>query len=213
MGFGILFIGYFFTFIGALAIPISKFTYVLGAGIILYSLKKLISENKMFLTSAILTGALEILSITILILEFFAPSSEVKSTLASIQMVSFSLLNLFLLSSIFIIARQVGALKIQSKAVVNLVISLISFVLLSISVFAIGTSFGARCFYVSYFASIIYSVFSLIIIFNCYASICYEGDENMENQSTGVKTLDFLNRALNKAMNKNKTTDKTRKKK
>ena len=48
MGFGLLFIGYFFTFIGALALPISQYTYVIGTGIILYSLKKLILENKMF---------------------------------------------------------------------------------------------------------------------------------------------------------------------
>ena len=39
MGFGLLFIGYFFTFVGALAIPISQYTYVLGTGIILFSLK------------------------------------------------------------------------------------------------------------------------------------------------------------------------------
>ena len=39
MGFGLLFIGYFFTFVGALALPISAYTYVLGTGIILFSLK------------------------------------------------------------------------------------------------------------------------------------------------------------------------------
>ena len=60
MGFGLLFIGYFFTFVGALALPISAYTYVLGAGIILFSLKKLILENKMFVASAIFSGVFEI---------------------------------------------------------------------------------------------------------------------------------------------------------
>ncbi len=213
MGFGILFIGYFITYIGALVIPISNFTYVLGAGVILYSLKNLIKENKMFLASAILSGILELLSIAILILEFFAPSSTISSVLSTIQGVSFSALNIILLIAIFLIAKQVGAPKIQSKAIVNLVVSVISFTLLVISVLVINSSLAVRCFYVSYLASVIYSIFGLVAVFNCYASICYEGDENMEKEATGIKPLDFLNKALNKAMNKNKDIDKTGKKK
>ena len=58
---------------------------------------------------------------------------------------------------------------------------------------------------------IIYVIFTLITVFNCYASICYEGDEDME-KSTGIKPLDFLNKVLDKAMNKNKDIDKSVKK-
>ena len=63
MGFGILFIGYFITYLGALsgavALPIAPFTYLVGAGIIIYSLKNLIYQNKLFLISMISAIALD----------------------------------------------------------------------------------------------------------------------------------------------------------
>ena len=76
MGFGLLFIGYIFTFIGALALPISQYTYVIGTGIILYSLKKLILENKMFVASAIFSGVFEIFSIVVLFINLLQPHPQ-----------------------------------------------------------------------------------------------------------------------------------------
>ncbi|MBR2024428.1 MAG: hypothetical protein IKA02_01320 [Clostridia bacterium] len=203
MGFGLLFIGYFFTFIGALALPISQYTYVIGTGIILYSLKKLILENKMFVASAIFACLFEIFSIVVLFLNLFQPQNGSNSLFSSIQMVLSIVLNALLLLSIFIISKEVGATKIQSKSIVNLVVTAIAFVLITLSIILPDTNAQARCFLVGYIAMIVYTVFTLICIFNCYASICYEGDENMEKE-TGNKPLDFLNKILNKAMNKNK---------
>ncbi len=203
MGFGLLFIGYFFTFIGALAIPISQYTYVLGTGIILFSLKKLILENKMFVASAIFAGVFEIFSVVALMISLFQPESKAGSILAEIQLICACVLNLLLLSSILIISKEVGATKIQSKSIVNTVITVVSLILVSLSVILPNAEAQARCFLVRYVAMIIYVIFTLITVFNCYASICYEDDENME-KSTGNKPIDFLNKILDKAMNKNK---------
>ena len=63
MGFGLLFIGYFIAYLGAFLPQISLFTYVLGSGVILFSLRKLIYENKLFVSSATLAIVLELLSI------------------------------------------------------------------------------------------------------------------------------------------------------
>jgi hypothetical protein len=63
MGWGILFIGYFIAYLGAFLPQISLFTYVLGSGVILFSLRKLIYENKLFVSSAIVAIVLELLSI------------------------------------------------------------------------------------------------------------------------------------------------------
>ena len=211
MGFGLLFIGYFFTFIGALAIPISQYTYVLGAGIILFSLKNLILENKMFVASAIFTGAFELFSIVTLVLALFKPESSLNSIFSSIQIALVCILNLLLLFSIYIISREVGATKIQSKSIVNLVVTSISLIFMLLYIALPDANAQARCFLVGYIAMIIYVIFTLITVFNCYASICYEGDEDME-KSTGIKPLDFLNKVLDKAMNKNKDIDKSVKK-
>ncbi len=212
MGFGILFIGYFFTFIGALALPISQYTYVLGAGIILFSLKKLILENKMFIATAIFTGAFEIFSIFVLILSIFHPENSLNGILSTLQIVLVCVLNLLLLASIFTISKEVGATKIQSKAIVNLFVTSISLILMLLSAILPDANAQTRCFLVGYISMLVYVVFTLITVFNCYASICYEGDENME-KSTGIKPLDFLNKILDKAMNKNKNLNENKDKK
>ena len=196
MGFGLLFIGYIFTFIGALALPISQYTYVIGTGIILYSLKKLILENKMFVVSAIFSGVFEIFSIAVLFLNLFQPQNNLNDFFSSIQMIMSIILNALLLFSIFIISKEVGATKIQSKAIVNLVVTFVAFVMILLSLVLPDVSAQSRCFFVGYVAMIVYTVFAAMTIFNCYASICYEGDENME-KDTGNKPFDFLNKILN----------------
>ena len=52
-----------------------------------------------------------------------------------------------------------------------------------------------------------YSIFMLVILFNCYAKICYEDDKYMDKETSGVPVFDFLNRLFNKATNKNKKDD------
>ena len=211
MGFGILFIGYFFTFIGAIT-PLSTFCYVIGTGIIIYSLKNLIYENKLFVATLVTSIGLEVVSIVKMIMNVLGYSyNGFYSAINIIQGYLAPLLSILLLLAIYIIAKQVGLIKIQTKSIVNLIFVGI-YLICSIIFNAVNSEFAKeRLFVVSVMAQLIYTVFALVIIFNCYARICYEGDEDMEKE-TGNKPLDFLNRALNRAMDKNKD-NKTGKKK
>lgn len=202
MGFGLLFIGYFFTYIGAVT-PLSTFCYVIGTGIIIYSLKNLIFENKLFVASMITSIILEVVSIikmTMSVLGYvnntaFEVFNHIQGYLAPV-------LSILLMISIYMIAKQVGLIKVQGKAVVDLI--LLGIYVVSAIVFnAINNEFAKqRLFVVNIIAMLICTIFTLIIIFNCYVRICYEGDESMEKE-TNNKLLNPLNKALNKVMDKN----------
>ncbi len=203
MGFGLLFIGYFFTFLGAIT-PLSTFCYVIGTGIIIYSLKNLIFENKLFVATMVTSIALEIVSIAKMIMYVLGyVNNNAFNIVNLIQGYLAPLLNILLILAIYLIAKQVGLIKVQTKAIVDLI--LIGIYVISAIIFnVINNEFAKeRLFVVNVIAQLIYTVFTLVIIFNCYARICYEGDEDMEKE-TGNKPFDFLNRVLNKAMDKNK---------
>jgi len=211
MGFGLLFIGYFFTFLGAIT-PLSTYCYVIGTGIIIYSLKNLIFENKLFIATMVTSIILEFVSIAKMIMDVFGyVNTPTFNVINLIQGYLAPILNIILLAAIYLIAKQVGLIKVQSKAVVDLII--VGIYVISAVIFNVLSNQFAkeRLFVVNVIAQLIYTVFTLVIIFNCYARICYEGDENMDKE-TGIKAFDFLNRALNKVMNKNKD-NKTGKKK
>ena len=138
MGFGILFIGYFITYLGALsgavALPIAPFTYLVGAGIIIYSLKNLIYQNKLFLISMISAIALELVSIPVLVLNFTSPESSPYKVLAIIQISLAFLTHLLLLFAILKISSELKITKIQSRAIVNLVVSALALIFLILSI-------------------------------------------------------------------------------
>lgn len=205
MGFGLLFIGYFITYLGAIsaiALPIAPFTYVVGTGIIICSLRKLIYQNKLFLASIISAVALEIASISVLVLNFIMSASHVYKILTIIQISLAFLTHLLLLLAMLIISKELKITKIQSRIIVNLVVSAIALIFLIISII-LSAPLNQRYFLIGITACVIFILFTLGAIFRCYANICYEGDENMQNE-TGFAPFDFLNRILNKAMNKNK---------
>ena len=203
MGFGLLFIGYFFTYVGSIT-PFSEFTFVIGTGIIIYSLKNLIYENKMFVAAMISATLLELVSITKLIMSVFGYVNSAYEVVNYIQGYASPILSVLLVIAIYIIAKEVGFLKAQAKATVDFI--LLGIYVVSAVIFNAASSefLKQRLFAVNVISLIICTVFTLIIIFNCYAGICYEGDESMEKE-TGNKILDPLNRALNKAMDKNKS--------
>ena len=211
MGFGLLFIGYFFTFLGAIT-PLSTYCYVIGTGIIIYSLKNLIFENKLFVATMATSIILEVVSIAKMAIDVLGyVDTPIFNTFNLIQGYLAPVLSIILLLAVYLIAKQVGLIKVQTKAIVDLII--VGIYVISAVIFNILDNQFAkeRLFAVSVISQIIYTVFTLVIIFNCYVRICYEGDENMDKE-TGNKAFNFLNSALDRVMNKNKD-NKTGKKK
>ena len=206
MGFGILFLGYFIAFVGGLT-PISMYTYVLGAGIIVYSLKNLIYENKLFVASIFTAGALELVSIAVVIFKLFGfDRLGIYSILSIIQSYLAPTLSIVLFLAIYVIANSVDLKKIQARVVVNIIVTSIYIIFAVIFNFTRNDIIGL----ISIIAQIVSVLFALVIIFTCYMRICYEDDKDMSKSETGFKPLDILNKGLNKV---SKKKDKTEKKK
>ena len=204
MGFGLLFIGYFITYLGAFVPQISTFTYILGAGVILFSLRKLIYENKLFIASASVALLLEISSIISLGIQIFSGNDAnlVATILLYVAHASAFALNVLLMLSIMLLAKEVELKHLVRMTLVNTAFVAIGAVLFIPCEIVTNKDvlFGLSVALTA--VKIIYSVFSLVIIFNSYMRICYEGDEKMQKSTTGVPILDSLNKLTDKIFSK-----------
>ncbi len=204
MGFGVLFFGCFLTYFGAIT-PIGTFTYMLGAAIMLYGLYKLSEINKMFLFSAIASFVFLLLSLVIVVMFIFAyDNSMAYSVLGYVQNFFSPVLLICIHVAIYLVSKEVGLNKIQGWSIVNSVFIVIGIVVDVLSVFISNVDVLGRFGIVWIASRVLYSVFMLVIIFNCYAKICYEDDKYMDNENTGMPMFDFLNRLFNKATDKNR---------
>ena len=198
MGFGLLFIGYVIAFAGSIVPQISALTYILGSGIILFSLRKLIYENRLFIASILCAFLLELSSIISLGIQLFYTINTASVVFGYIASGSAFLLNLFLMLSIFALAREVEAPSVKILSLISAIlvgIAMVSYVLCQ----TITASHALERLYVIHFIiSIVYIVLSAVTIFNAYVRICYEGDENMQRESSGIPLFDALNRLFEK---------------
>lgn len=200
MGFGLLFIGYFIAYLGAFLPQISLFTYVLGSGVILFSLRKLIYENKLFVSSATLAIVLELLSIISLGINVLNGG---RGTLAVVLVYIVEALayafNILVMLSISKLAKDVELPKLSIMALINVGFVSTGFVFFVLSESISNQSILMWLTPIYVVVKLIYSIFSLVIIFNSYMRICYEGDEKMQKETTGIKLFDKLNSLTNKA--------------
>ena len=215
MGFGWMFIGYFIAYLGSFLPEVSVFTYILGAGVILFSLKKLIFENKMFIVSSVVALLLEISCIAVAIMGFCGV--DIKSTIYLIFGQAYQwgsyLLALCLMITIFVIAKEVDILKIKVMSIINTSVIGICAGFLLAHRLVFDEFARQRLSYVVMLLQVVFVLLGLFIIFNCYMKICYEDDEKME-KGTGNAVIDFLNKQLDDPFGRkgNKKNDKRKKK-
>ena len=119
MGFGLLFIGCFIAYVGSLSGMISGYTYALGAAIILFALRKLIYEGKMFIASAVCAVILEISALTCIGIQAF--SGEYTQNTVSIYVMEASafLFSVLLMLGICFLAKDVGLKHLYIMATIN----------------------------------------------------------------------------------------------
>ena len=204
MGFGILFFAVFLTYFGALT-PISSFTYVLGSALMLFALYKLSVQNKLFVASAITSAALLLVSLTSVGMYVFGSVANIfYGVLIQLEGVLAPSLLILILVGIYLLAKEVELRKLQGWSIVNTVFIAAYLICDIISIFVKGELVTPRLGIVCLILQILYSAFMLVILFNCYARICYEDDKNMEKGTSGVPVFDALNKAFNKVANKNK---------
>lgn len=203
MGFGILFFACFLTYFGALT-PISAFTYVLGTAMMLWSLYKLSSQNKLFVAASVADFLLFVVSLIIVALYVFGVKNAFYDALITIQVVLSPVVLAILLVAIFYLAKEVELKKIQGWSIVDFIFVCLNVICNVISLFVSSEMVISRLGLVFVVSQVLYASLALFILFNCYARICYEDDVNMEKEETGVAAFDFLNKLFNKATDKNR---------
>lgn len=204
MGFGILFFACFLTYFGALT-PIGLFTFLLGSALMLFALYKLSGLNKMFVTSAVGSAILMLDSLVVVIMFVFGyDNNVVYNVLVFIQNYLSPVLLIIIHIAIYLIAKEVGLNKIQGWSIVNNVFITGYLICDILSRIFVGEVVTPRLGLVCTIVQVLFSIFMLVILFNCYAKICYEDDKQMEKNSSGVPVFDFLNRLFNKATDKNR---------
>ncbi len=201
MGFGLLFFACFLTYFGSLT-PLGTYTFVLGSAIMLYALYKLSGQNKMFLCSAIGTAILLLDSMVVVICDVFGFVDTFYKVIFGIQSLVAPLLILLMLSAIFLLAKEVELRKIQAWCIVDASFVLIYLICDIVSAFVGSTAVIARLGLVCIISQVLYSMLLLVILFNCYARICYADDKEMDKNATGMPIFDFLNKLFNKASDK-----------
>ncbi len=207
MGFGILFFACFLTYFGALT-PLSAYTYVLGSALMLFALYKLSGQNKPFMCSAVGSAVLLIDSLIVVVLSVFGIVGNTFYLVAfNVQIFLSPILLIVILFSIYLLAKEVGLRKIQGWCIIDFVFILLSLICDIVSMLVSNEQAFARLGLVCIVSQIIYSALLLVIVFNCYARICYEDDKDMENKTTGMPVFDFLNKAFDKASGKNKKNE------
>lgn len=212
MGFGIMFIGCCFMLLGAFT-TFSPFTYVLGSAVVLYSLKELIKQNKLFVATIIAIACEFLLSMVNMFMYVIFPDSAATEYIS----LSLAIVNLvacvILITAIFMLARAVELPSLQSKVIITYILMGIYFIatLLLNLVFKNNEFAVSRLSAVIFFAQLAYVIMTLLVVANSYMRICYEDDKNME-QKTGNAPLDFLNDKLNSAMTPKEKKDINREK-
>ena len=151
------------------------------------------------------SAILMVVSLTLVIMFIFGyESNTVYKTLVYVQNYLAPVLLISIHIAIYVTAKEVGLNKIQGWTIVNNIFILGYIVCDVLSLFIVGEVATPRLGLVCTLAQVLYSLFMLVILFNCYARICYEDDRNMEKGSSGMPVFDFLNRMFNKATDKNR---------
>ena len=200
MGFGIMLIGCFLLLLGAFT-TLAPFTYVVGSAVVLYSLKELIKQNKVFFSAMILSIAQLALAIVNLFTYVLSPSQDLVSTLAILLQICNLSLCIVLLTAIFLLAKEVELPSIQRKVIVAYIFAGIYFIaiVLANTAFRTNSAVMERISVIVFFTQLLYVILTLLVVANSYMRICYADDLNMDKK-TGNATLDFLNDKLNYAM-------------
>jgi hypothetical protein len=214
MGFGIMFLGFFFLYIGAIT-PLNVFTAIIGSAIILLSLKELIYQNKLFMASAIGAVLLVIVSVGCVFVDLLGnKGSIIYDAFFYAEQIIAALLGALLMLAIYVIAKSVELTKIQTKCIITLIFMGIYAVCLALynTVFTENEFALSRLYVVIVISQILYSVLGLVTVFNSYMRICYADDKDMTKKA-GNGPMDFLNDKLNTAMTPKERRNNDRKNK
>jgi len=191
MGFGTLFIGYFFV----LNFPYCEFTVAIAAFFMLYALYKLSSINEWFKLSAFASIAFAIFGVFELAVELYGtfftldPASFIFTVITLLRHLIVASVTVFMMFGIRDVAKEVGISSLAEKgnragfvaiAVYSLTLLLESTALASF----LPNKFLAISYVFITLATLTLIVFNLTCIYSAYMKICMPEDEEMEEKKS-----------------------------
>lgn len=193
MGFGTLFIGYFFL----LNFPYCEFTDALAAVAMLYALYKLSGVNRAFRIAALCAVGFLAFGIFELSVELFSMLSPMSSNSllftisASVRHVSLALLTVFMMLGIRDVAEEVKLYHLSEKSMRATIVSVVVYslsVLLESTLLAlfIPAKVLAWLYVFITLATLTLIVFNLTCIYSAYSRICMPDDKDMEEKESKI---------------------------
>lgn len=224
MGFGTLFIGYFFL----VNISYFQFTDIIAAAIMTLGLYKLSRFCRDFKSGLYVSGVFILFSLSEIIIEALSLFREANLIAVSpyMSILRYSIifaLNIFIMRGIRAIAREVAAGSLETAARAAIYFSFIYPIAAIFSIPALGALIGKAVAFV-YFAILLmifaYVISSLFTIYKAYMQICLPEDEVRAAKPSGFDPLgklfdrmeksgkEYAEYKLNKQINKNKKRKK-----
>ena len=208
MGFGLLLFGYAFAFV----LSLSPYPYVLaliGYAIMLEAFIKLGRYNARFIRCIYLLIPMLLCSAYTAVGEISAMispenlvifSAGVKDAVMYIELALVVAFNILLALALRSIAKDVGIEKIQSKSFTLIfAVSVYTVTALALHVFMDPQSeVGVVFTYASYIIRFIWAVIGIVTLFDCYRTICDEGDADMPLKRSRIPFINKMNEAAEK---------------
>ena len=200
MGFGLLFLGYFATFLMSYALPVQS----IGCAIMACGTVKLSEYNpkfKLCLAPSVLLGFVGLYMLVYGICDHFDVaqticSEGVLSMMLGIQEALNAAFHVCLLTAICSIAKETELPKWAYK---SMLIVLVGTVLYMVSIFLPdGTSVTNVLGNVSIIVKLIWVLLNVWLIANCYRLICDENDEDMNAKESKIPIIRKMDAVINK---------------
>jgi len=198
MGFGVLFIGYIFTYLFSMT-PFNFISDLVGNALILCA-ALLLSRHNRFFKYAGYTSAAVFLCAAVNVVVRFVPQSAVTTVLEYVKIFAVFLFHFTLLKGISTIAKETELPKIVRKAGRNTYIT-VTYFMFSLFLLLpfpekIANEFTMFIAFPVFVLGLIWLFLNSTLIYSCYMWICLEGDEDMETKESRFQTVNKISNKL-----------------
>ena len=198
MGFGIMFFGYFITYIMALN-TFGAFFRFAGFLVMAYGAKKLSEYQTSFVWSIYAALPLALLSVVRIVSDFtLIIPIRFMDALTYVEVAAVLVYHVFLLVAIWKIAKETDVEKIQSRAITALIFILLFYMLYAIGMIPAlrGDFYEQNMALPLYLLKYAWIILDLVLLVTCYSNICDEGDLDMQRKPSRFEFVNKLRAEL-----------------
>ena len=203
MGFGLLFIGYFFVYVISIVPFIPK---LVGYFIMLVATLKLSDYEVRFKRCIPVLGALGLVSAFLFAKDIFELANiqayvfndTITNIISVAEEVLTLLMNALLLISVKAIAESTELDKLSFRSTRNLFVIFIAEAVYLVALFLPDGDAKKTIFMIALGLRVIWIILNLVLIVSCYRMICEEGDEDMPEKEMNIPILKQMEATLNK---------------